>query len=240
MGKKQEKGSVMLFDEEINYTIERKKVKNINFRFASDKEVKISAPYYVEKEFIIAALIKNKQAVYKGLCSFKNKKHFSLDNLKYVNGEEIYFLGSKVKICFDYNIEKTYISKDVLFIKELEDSDVQKKKKALLTYLERFTESFLSELSEEIYYRFFKDRVPKPQIKFKRLKSRWGSCCKAKNLITFNKDLIFLPPEFSKYVVVHEFCHLIVFDHSKAFYNEVGKIMPDYKKIRDIGKEYTR
>jgi len=31
------------------------------------------------------------------------------------------------------------------------------------------------------------------------------------------------------YVVIHELCHLKEMNHSKLFWAEVGKIMPDYK-----------
>ena len=31
------------------------------------------------------------------------------------------------------------------------------------------------------------------------------------------------------YIIVHELCHITFKDHSKAFWNEVQKILPDYK-----------
>ena len=34
------------------------------------------------------------------------------------------------------------------------------------------------------------------------------------------------------YVVLHEFCHLRYMNHSKDFWNMVGKFMPDYKDLK--------
>ena len=38
------------------------------------------------------------------------------------------------------------------------------------------------------------------------------------------------PPEVIDYVVIHELCHRKEVKHSRAFWREVEKVMPDYKK----------
>ncbi|WP_318663134.1 SprT family zinc-dependent metalloprotease [Treponema sp.] len=60
-------------------------------------------------------------------------------------------------------------------------------------------------------------------------KSRWGSCSAEGNL-NFNALLALMPLEVLDSVVVHELCHRRHMNHSKAFYDEVLKIFPDYKK----------
>ncbi len=35
------------------------------------------------------------------------------------------------------------------------------------------------------------------------------------------------------YLVVQELCHLRVLDHTEAFWNEVDKVMPDYRERKD-------
>lgn len=59
-------------------------------------------------------------------------------------------------------------------------------------------------------------------------KSRWGSCSARHNL-NFNWKLIMAPPEALEYVVIHELCHLIEFNHSPRFWNLVRKLMPEYE-----------
>lgn len=72
-------------------------------------------------------------------------------------------------------------------------------------------------------------------------KSRWGSCSAEGNL-NFNALLALMPIEVLDSVVVHELCHRRHMNHSKAFYDEVLKIFPEYKKwdkwLKENGTAY--
>lgn len=59
-------------------------------------------------------------------------------------------------------------------------------------------------------------------------KSRWGSCS-AKGNLNFNWKLIMAPPEALRYVVIHELCHRIEFNHSPRFWALVREQMPEYE-----------
>lgn len=84
-------------------------------------------------------------------------------------------------------------------------------------------------------YNLFKSRgfnIDKPQLKFRKMKSRWGSCNYVKCVITLNTNLIYCTREQIDYVIIHEFSHLIVPNHSSDFYDVVKMFCPDYKRIR--------
>lgn len=69
------------------------------------------------------------------------------------------------------------------------------------------------------------------KVAIRNQKTRWGSCSKSKNL-NFNYRVAFLPNNQRNYVIVHEICHLIEFNHSKKFWAEVERAIPNYKEMR--------
>lgn len=67
-------------------------------------------------------------------------------------------------------------------------------------------------------------------------RKRFGSCS-GKNRICFSWRLMQYPEAAVDYVVVHELAHIRHKDHSKAFYDCVAEVMPDWKERRRLLKE---
>jgi len=68
-------------------------------------------------------------------------------------------------------------------------------------------------------------------VSVRNFKSRWGSCDK-KGQVVFNWNIIKAPHAIADYVVVHELCHLIHPNHSKEFWQLVGRHDSAYAKHR--------
>lgn len=66
-------------------------------------------------------------------------------------------------------------------------------------------------------------------------RKRFGSCS-GKNRICFSWRLMQYPEEAIDYVVVHELAHIRHKDHSKAFYDCVAQVMPDWRERRALLK----
>ena len=110
----------------------------------------------------------------------------------------------------------------------------QKKQSAELTpkYTNDEFETYVLNRFEITYNMFGQYKIDKPQLKFRKMNSRWGSCNYVKCIITLNRNLIYCTKEQIDYVIIHEFAHLVVPNHSKDFYNIVSGFCPEYKRIR--------
>ena len=73
------------------------------------------------------------------------------------------------------------------------------------------------------------------RLTFTHAKTRFGSCS-GKNAVSFSVRLMAYPEEAVEYVVVHELAHIKRHDHSKAFWAEVARFLPDYKERKKLLK----
>lgn len=69
------------------------------------------------------------------------------------------------------------------------------------------------------------------RLTIRNQRTRWGSLSSRKNM-NLNYRLYYMPQELLDYVVVHELSHVRHMNHSKEFWNEVGKYYPEYRRER--------
>ena len=74
------------------------------------------------------------------------------------------------------------------------------------------------------------------EIRYKRLRRRWGSCTST-GIVTFNTLMMQLSYAHIDYIIVHELAHLKHMNHSKEFHGLVKTILENEKKLRSELKE---
>ncbi|TYT26225.1 M48 family metallopeptidase [Luteimonas viscosa] len=75
--------------------------------------------------------------------------------------------------------------------------------------------------------------LPRPpaRIRLRVLSSQWGSLA-PDGTLTLDLALVLGRPSAFRYVLVHELCHLVHADHSRAFWREVEARCPDWREER--------
>jgi predicted metal-dependent hydrolase len=75
--------------------------------------------------------------------------------------------------------------------------------------------------------------LPRPprRVQFKVMSSQWGSLA-PDGSVALDLSLVLARPSAFEYVLVHELCHLIRADHSRAFWREVESRFPSWRDER--------
>jgi predicted metal-dependent hydrolase len=143
---------------------------------------------------------------------------------RYAEGETFLFLGQSYPLTIVPRQRTPLVFKEELFRLAKSAQPVAEevfvrwyKEKATLLLFER-----VLILAAKYNFRFQKIRITSAR-------TRWGSCSSSGTL-SFTYRLVMAPLEVVDYVVLHELVHTQVRNHSKTFWNKLGRLMPDYKK----------
>lgn len=129
-------------------------------------------------------------------------------------------------------IDEFLFSKTDFILKALEKYKSMPDKPKKQYYTEDSVKDIILALCEKVYPYFEKLGVKYPQIKFRKMVSRWGSCYFAKGILTFSTNLMYASIECIEYVVLHEFTHFLQPNHSGEFYEELAKTCTCWKECR--------
>lgn len=217
--------------DNITLTLERKNIKNMYLRvLPPNGNVKVSAPLFISDEEIVNFIRLKKDWILK-------KQRYILENnikalLKYDNGEKHYLWGKEYTLQLIKNdtVKQVLIDeeKSILYLPIAKRSTIEKRKKTL----------------DEFYRNQMKIAIPPvldkctkivgktpSEVKIRNMKN-WGNCRYQDKRITLNLNLAKKDIECLEYVMIHELCHLIEFNHSKKFKNLMDKYCPNWKEIK--------
>lgn len=198
--------------------ITRKKIKNMYIRVKEDLKIYVSTNSRTcEKE--IKKLIEN---------NYDNIVKMVLKQIKKNERQEkSMILGKEVDIVVFNGQKEPELYNNKFYIKDKTKLDKYIKDYAFIIFKERL----------DYIYPTFKESIPYPILKIRKMTSRWGVCNRRDNSVTLNLELIRMDTKYLDYVIVHELSHFIHFDHSKSFWDTVSKYCKDYKIIRKEMRE---
>lgn len=235
------KKKIVLSSRELEYELTRKKVKNINLRIKPDGSLCVSANIFVPMKSIEAFLASNADRIIKTIDAFETKRKNAPADKRFVNGEIFSILGfDKVLTLVESNKNRAEIDGDAFLIFARDIIDIELKKKIFEKFEKTLCETVVKEICDRFYPTFQERGIDYPILKFRKMKSRWGSCQPKKGILTFNTRLAEFPVEAIEYVVMHELNHFLHPDHSKSFYKSLSLLMPDWEERKRLlfGKTY--
>ena len=222
---------IMLGDRTVKYDLQRKNVKNINIRVKRDLSIHISASARVPQREIDRILHEKASFILSALEKYEKLDKNHEDSA--LGADQVSVWGRILPISvIRGKRNQAIISGDGITVTLKDTTSIADKKKALDKALESLLREKVEEICREVHPKFI-DFCPNfPTVKYRRMKSRWGSCNFKKNILTFNYSLIHAPNECVEYVVYHEFTHFIHPNHSADFYKELSKHIAEHATLR--------
>jgi len=203
----------------------RSKRKTIALQITDNATLIVKAPLETNEEVINKVITKHLRWIEK-----KKNEVLSRDpqftKKEFLNGEGFLYLGKSYKLYIVNEQDMPLKFDNAYFLLK----DYQPMAKQL--FINWYKEKAYEKISERVQWYARKRGFTYNKISITDANIRWGSCSPKGNL-NFSWRLIMAPLSVIDYVVVHELAHLEQKNHSKAFWNIVKMLLPDYEKSKD-------
>lgn len=215
--------TISINGKEFHCELKRQCRRSITARIRRDGVVEVKAPLLYRESDMLAFLNQHRRWVFNHLDRLQNADN---QQKKYVSGEIHHYLGEKYTLqVVESNTNSVKIEGNSLIVNSKSPEIVEK---LLNNWYKNQAKTVFSELLPPIIGKFRKYNVAPTKIGIRDMRSRWGSCSR-KGHISLNLQLIKLPENCIRQVMIHEMCHLVYFDHQAGFYALMTEMMPDWK-----------
>ena len=209
------------------YTLERKRVKNVNLRVRGG-EVFVSAPRWVPSA-VIEGFLRERADFILGALERTERTPFPPCE----DGAPLPWRGRTLTLALGRGSRSSArVEGGVLRLGVRDAQDAEGVRRALDRWYRAESEALCLEAFDRLYPQFAALGVPRPEIRMRAMRSCWGNCRPAKKVVTFNARLAAVPEDCVEYVVAHELTHFLHADHSPAFYAALARVIPDWKARR--------
>ena len=210
-------------------------MKNLNLRVHRDGTVAVSANSRISIEYIEKFLRIRADFIFKAISHYAEIENSDAASKQYVDGESFRIFGHDLRLKV-LRGAKNEVKNDGVFItlRVKDPFDTALKRSVFRKWFRELCRETVTKLCEAAYPKFGKYGIPFPEIKFREMVSRWGSCMPRAGRLTFNYALASVPFVCIEYVVIHEFTHFLHPDHSPDFYRQLSVFLPDWRERKTL------
>ena len=215
----------------IEFNLEYRKRKSLGIKVHPDNQVEVLAPFDAKEEKVIERVKVKAPWILKQIDHFNTYKP-STPARRFINGETHLYLGRQYRLKIvpdEVDVIKAYRGQLWMHSQNPTPEVLQKQ---LDNWYKQKASVVFTELLEEALPKFNRYKISTPVLSVRSMSKRWGSCTPGGKII-LNTELIQAPKGSIEYVIIHELCHLVHHNHTKAFQSLQSRIMPDWSKWKD-------
>jgi predicted metal-dependent hydrolase len=215
----------------IAYELVRSRRKTADIVIERDGSVLVRAPEEVASERIEDIVESKRYWIYRNLAEWRDLNATRVVR-EYRNGEGFLYLGRSYRLLLVAGQEQALLLMGGRFCLRRDLVDRGEIPAAKAAFRDYYVARGLERISRRVDYYAPKVGVTPCGIDVRELGNRWASCSPAGNL-AFHWKCMMAPATIIDYIVVHELCHFHHLDHTDAFWNEVDKVLSNYRERKE-------
>lgn len=218
--------------KDIKYSLIRSRRKTASIYIERDGKVSVFVPEKLTIGQVEDLLEGKRKWIYRNLAEWQdlNARKVRRD---YVNGEGFLYLGRAYRLKLVPELDEPLMLKDGCFCLRSSNGSIPN---ADAAFKEFYRQKGTIRIPPRVAHFKAKMDVEPRSVKVIDLKHRWASCTPTGNL-NFHWKCMMAPLTVLDYIVVHELAHLLHPNHTKAFWNQVDKVMPDFQERKEWLRE---
>lgn len=194
-------------------------------------QITVRPPADLTPEQVDAVVDAKRLWIYRNLAEWRDMNATAVVR-EWVSGETFLYLGRSHRLALVSDSGPDLQLKDGCFRMQRALIDKGGVAAARQTFERYFTEKGRQRFADRSNYFAPKVGVTVNDLKVKDMGYRWASCSNT-GVLNFHWKCMMAPPKIIDYIVVHELCHLHYRSHTDAFWNEVDKVMPDWRERKE-------
>src|SRR5450830_140673 len=196
-----------------------------------DGAISVRPPLRMTPEQVDETVFSKRMWIYRNLAEWRDLNATKVVR-EWVNGESFLYLGSSYRLLLVDQQDELLKLRDGRFqllrtVVEMHGSDG-----AQQAFEDFFRTKGLPRLHARVAHFASRVGVSPGAVQVKDLGYRWATCLSNGDL-HFHWKCLMAPLTVIDYIVVHELCHMRHRDHSEAFWNEVDKVLPNYRERKE-------
>ena len=216
-------------NQPLAYTLVFRARRSIGFAVRPDGSVHVSAPAGISTEWVAQQVLKRADWILRHQAEFA-RRPAPVPARHYEAGSPHYYRGRPYPLRFAEGRPAVSVADDALTLSAPQALTAAQAEDLLNGWYVSQAGALFAESFERVWPRFAGFNLAPPKLFVRHMRTRWGSCTPRTGRIRLSSELIRARPECLDYVVLHECCHLLVGDHSKAFYALQTRLLPDWER----------
>jgi predicted metal-dependent hydrolase len=214
----------------IEATLIRSSRRTVALHVETDLSLVVKAPDFVSEAYIADFLERRSDWARRQLERMRRIREAAPE---WKDGGEVPFLGRPLRLRVEVSSRsQARMSGGEILVGARDPGDPAQVRAAVERLFARRAAALFPARLDACLERAARRRFPRPELRVRTMRARWGSCDSSRLVVTLNSRLLRFRPEVIDCVVMHELAHLKYRRHGPRFYGLLAELCPGYEELQ--------